>query len=364
MTRTTPGGPRKASRLLLALGAMTLLGRTPLFAEMAAAPLRAGFARTDITPTAPVAMSGYEARKGLSTGAHDPLSARAVAFESEGKRIVLVSTDLIGFYDGTDAVVRESILGAHRLEPSELLLAAIHTHAGPSVVLDPDRGHASNVEYTRTLQTALVRLVGEALAGLRPVRLGTASGSSPVGVNRREVEYDEVGNPRTWLGRNPGGVHDTEVQVLKLEGSVPGETAVVFDYATHATSLGWENYEISGDVLGLAEQFVERYLGDGTIAPAFAGASGDIDPWYRVLPGFETRNGWVPEPVLLGTLLGEEVVHTTRRIRTAPGTGPIRSTFETLLLPGKPPGEARTTPAVPPTPLNVTVARVGEVAFV
>jgi hypothetical protein len=153
------------------------------------------------------------------------------------------------------------------------------------------------------------------------------------------------------------------VQVLAVEG-VGGHRAVLFDYAIHSTALGWENYTISGDVLGLAEQFVERHLGESVVAPAFAGASGDIDPWFRVLPGFRTDNGWIPEPVLLGTLLGEEVVHVAKRIETLSGAGPVRSAHQRLLLPGKPRGMLETSAEVTPTPLDVTVARVGDVAFV
>jgi hypothetical protein len=364
MTKTKRRSFRRSSWGFVALGALAFLAGSPVSAAEAEAPLRAGFARIDITPAKPVRMSGYEARKGLSKGVHDPLSARAVAFESEGQRVVLVSTDVIGFYGGTDAVIRDAILEAHPLAAPELLLAAIHTHAGPSLGLDPEESHPNNVEYTKELETKLVRVVGEALSRMQTVRLGVASGSSPVGVNRREVFYDEAGNPRMWLGRNPDGVHDKEVQVLRIEDPASGGVAVLFDYATHSTSLGWENFQISGDVHGLAEQFVERYLGEGTIAPAFAGASGDIDPWFRVLPGFETKNGWLPEPVLLGTLLGEEVVHTMKKIETAPGSGPVRSVFETLLLPSKPADGASTNAEAPRTPLNVTVARVGGVALV
>jgi hypothetical protein len=308
-------------------------------------------------------MSGYANRKGLSQRVHDPLSARVVAFETGGRRLVLVSTDVIGFYGDTADAIRDAIVKAHGLEPSQLFLAAIHTHAGPTVTLDREEGHASNVAYTEKLQKTLVGVVGDALADLQPVELGQGSGSSPVGVNRREVFYDEAGNPRTWIGRNPEGVHDKQVQVLKVVGAT-GRQAVLFDYATHSTSLGWENYQISGDIHGLAEQFVERYLGEGVIAPAFAGASGDIDPWFRVLPGFETENGWIPEPILLGTLLGEEVVHTAKTIELAPGTGPVSSALQTLRLPGKPRGDGDATPDAPPEPLNVTVARVGDVAFV
>src|SRR5690242_9801025 len=43
--------------------------------------LRAGAAKTDITPTQPVTLAGYESRKDLSRGVHDPLFARALALE-------------------------------------------------------------------------------------------------------------------------------------------------------------------------------------------------------------------------------------------------------------------------------------------
>ena len=100
------------------------------------------------------------------------------------------------------------------------------------------------------------------------------------------------------------------------------------------------------------------------MAPAFAGASGDIDPWFRVLPGFETKNGWIPEPVLLGTLLGEEVVHVLRKIDTLSADGPVKSIYKTVELPGKPSGEIKTTLDFERVPLNITVARMGDVAFV
>jgi neutral ceramidase len=350
----------------LGLSAVLVLGTclVPLLrAQETDDTLRGGFARVDITPSRPVTMSGYASRTGLSEGVHDPLSARVVAFESGGERLVLVSTDVIGFYDGTAAAIRDAILRSHGLGPSELFLAAIHTHAGPTVVLDRDQGNPDNVAYTESLRDRLVAAVGEALGDMRPVRVGAASGASPVGVNRRQLSYDDAGHPRIWLGRNPDGVHDKEVQVVKVEDAA-GRTASMFDYATHSTALGPANHQISGDVHGLAEQFVERYLGDGAIAPAFAGASGDIDPWYRVLPGFETDKGWIPEPVLLGTLLGEEVVHTLRTIEAKPGSGPVRSAYATLPLPSKPRDESDGSAESPPTPLNVAVARVGDVALV
>jgi len=277
---------------------------------------------------------------------------------------VLVSTDLIGFSRGTAEHFRKIILDEFELEPGELFLSAIHTHAGPSLTIDEKEGHPHNLEYTKSLEAKLVKVIRKSLNNMSPVHTGAGIGHSPVGANRRELRFDSSGNSSIRLGRNPYGPTDKEVLVMKLAKPDGQVVAALFDYATHATCLGGKNYVISGDVLGLAEQFVEKILGRDVLAPAFAGASGNIDPWFRVLPAINTETGWVPEPVLLGTMLGEEVVHVFRDIGEVSGGGEIRTAFTTLELPGKPRNQVTMEKDCPPTSLNITAARVGDIAFV
>ncbi len=326
--------------------------------------LRAGTAKVDITPKKPVNMAGYGNRKGLSKDVHDPLSARIIVFENNDKRLVLVSNDLIGFYGGTAEYMRKVILDEFQLEPSELFLSAIHTHAGPSLTIDKEKGHPNNLEYTERLKVKLIGVIRKALSNMGPVHIGAGIGYSPVGMNRRELRIDSSGNSSIRLGRNPYGPTDKEVLVVKMTKPNGRPIAALFDYASHATCLGGKNYTISGDILGLAEQFVEKILGNDVITAGFAGASGNIDPWFRVLPAFNTEPGWIPEPVLLGTLLGEEVVHVFRDIGKVSGGGKIATAFITLELPGKPRSEDTIEKDNPPTPLNITAARVGDIAFI
>jgi hypothetical protein len=81
-----------------------------------------------------------------------------------------------------------------------------------------------------------------------------------------------------------------------------------------------------------------------------------------VLPSFETGNGWIPEPELLGILLGQEVVHVFLDVETTSSMKELRSKLATLELPAK--ASERDEDAAPTKPLNVTVARIGDVAFV
>lgn len=309
-------------------------------------------------------MAGYASRTNLSQGVHDPLSARAVVFEQDGHRLVLISLDNLGFYNETAEPLRQAILSACNLQPCELMLCAIHTHSAPTLTLDPVKDHPNNVRYTQWLQAKLVELSRSALARLQPARMSVGLGASPVGSNRRETVRDRTGNTRVVLGRNPSGPIDREVQVLQLlRADSNDRLGVVFGYATHSTSLGPRNLRISGDVHGLAEQFVEKYFGADLVVAGFAGASGNIDPWYRVLPEFNTTNGWIPEPVLLGTMLGEEVAHVLRATATPATNASLESVYKVVDLPGKARGETAEA-TVAPARWVITVARLGEVALV
>lgn len=346
------------------LSAAILLASSSQSAAEVPGGLKAGASRIDITPEKPVKMSGYGSRKDLSTGVHDPLSARVLAFEAGDRRFVLISTDVLGFYGGTADYLRNALLEEFQLQPSELFLAAIHTHAGPSLTIDKERDHPNNVEYTESLKGKLIEVVRQAMGRMQPVKIGWGAGACPVGANRRELRIGDDGKPSIALGRNPEGPTDKEVLVMKVARADGTPIAVAFDYATHGTSLGPGNLVISGDVPGLAEQFVEKILGAETVAPAFIGASGNIDPWFRVLSAFNEEPGWIPEPVLLGTFLGEEVVRVCRAIQATTVVDQIATNLVTLDLPAKPGDGAAGEKKSETTPFTISVARLGDVAFV
>lgn len=326
--------------------------------------LKAGFAKVDITPSMPVMLYGYASRKTLSTGVHDQLYARVVVFESNGSKAVLVSTDIGSFDDDLYETIKKRLIDKFKLKDSELILSTIHSHSSPIVSLTAGWLNENNKRYTNELVQKLNTAVGEAMSGMKTVTIGLSTGSSPVGSNRREMRAD--GSIK--LGRNPYGPADKEVQVMKVAAEDGSFTGAIFDYATHSTSLGPDNMLISGDVLGLSAQFVEKILGKNTVSPVFAGASGDIDPWYRIMPGFNEEPGWIPETVLLGTLLGEEVVSVYRMIKETKPVGAVSSLTYTLECNRRKMDESSVNSEEKQKstiPVNITVAKVGDdIAFV
>jgi len=337
--------------------------------------LRAGIAKIDITPEKPVQMHGYGSI--VSKGVHDPLSIRVAAFENNDKQLVLVSTDIHSYHRRTFEHIKKILLNEFKLKQSELFLTSQHTHAAPSLTINKETGNPNNFEYTENLKNNLIKVIRGALNTMSPVNIGVGVGYSPIGINRREMRTDRSGSPK-WdtgyvkLGRNPYGPTDKEVLVMKLAKPDGTSIAALFDYACHGTCLGSRNNIISGDVLGLAAQFTEKILGKDLIAPVFAGACGNINPWFQGLSGFNTEPGWSPEPVLLGTMLGEEVVQVFRNIKKVSTCGEIKTAFINMKLPGKQvekpsnrkPEYSGGKESYPPTLLDITAARIGDIAFI
>ena len=310
--------------------------------------VRAGAAKVDITPDKPVALDGYlEPENRVSEGVHDRVYARAIALRHGERRLVLVSCDLCTF--PLADYFERAIAERHGLGPAELMLCATHTHSGPLVTLNTR--FPANLEYTKSLTGLLATAVSRALQAVAPAHLSVGRGRSAVGVNRRKL----LPGGGVEMAPNPEGTVDPEVLVLLLSRPGGGPFAALFDYACHSRSLGPPNRLLSGDILGLAEQAVEKAMPRLTLAAAFAGASADVDP-ASVVNGFESVGGAPPETVRLGTVLGHDVLRAIENARPLPPPAAFRTTLARV---GLPPRWAGTTRSV-----GVTVATAGELALV
>ena len=104
--------------------------------------LRAGAALVDITPDSGTHLSGSGAGQHRpAQSILDPLHARAIAFEANGKQVCVLALDLCIITEAfTDAVRREAS-GRFGLDPAALMVHAVQSHSAPSCgpfMLDPD----------------------------------------------------------------------------------------------------------------------------------------------------------------------------------------------------------------------------------
>ncbi len=294
-------------RLVLALAAL-LLGAAPSFA---AAVLRAGVAKTDITPPPGELLWGYESRVKPATGTIDPLYARVLVLEAGDKRLALVTLDLgRSFGPASLAQLRESAKRSSGI--SCLLVAASHTHSAPVVEDEYKNGPPA---WERTALVKIGRAIQEAVQGMVEARLGTGTGVAYIGHNRLRVNAD---GSVSWFERNltriPTAPVDPTVSVLRVDRADGSSLAILTNYACHPVVFGSDNLQYSADFPAVMNRVVEEKFGGRTLSFFLQGAPGDINPYFAVTPLEEDA---VKERDWTGERLGREAARVAAEIHTA-----------------------------------------------
>lgn len=242
---------------------------------------KAGVARVVITPQQSMWMAGYANRDHSSEGTLHDLWAKALVLEDAGgKRVVLVTADLLGIPKELSDHIRNQLESKYQLSRAQVILNSSHTHSGPvlkGALLDMyplDALQGKKIEqYSIKLADQIVTLVGNALKALKPIQLYAQNGVTRFQVNRRN------NNESTLLQQTElKGPNDYAVPVLKVVDEAGKLMAVVFGYACHNTVLN--GYQWSGDYAGFAQLQLEKSY-PGVTALFFQGAGADQNPLPR-----------------------------------------------------------------------------------
>jgi hypothetical protein len=314
--------------LVLALAALT---QAPRHTQAAFAPakFKAGLAKVVITPEKNIWMAGYASRTKPAESKLQDLYAKALVIEdARGKRVVLVTTDLLGMPRALTSEICEHANKSYGLKREQIIFNSSHTHTGPVLAsslagaydLDAEQTKAI-ADYTHQLKGQLIALIGQAIRDLSPAQLSFGRGTAPFAMNRRQMTAD-----RMIIGVNRDGVVDREVPVLSVKSSDGKMRGVVFGYACHNTTLTGEFYQYSGDYSGFAQEAVEK-AHQGVMALFVAGCGADINPYPRSKLELAQQHGETlarsVEEVLSGSM--------------TPVNGPVKSAIGVVSIPFAPP---------------------------
>ncbi|MFN0170042.1 MAG: hypothetical protein ACKV22_26760 [Bryobacteraceae bacterium] len=282
---------------------------TALFlAQAAAAQLRAGVAKVDITDrdAGPVNDRSY---------------VKALVLKDDTTTIVIVTVDAVALAeigripDSFMSSVRSRLQKELGISPASLVVNASHCH---SVV-------------RRDSDVLAVQAVKEAWRNLTPVRAGAGRGrEDQIMENRRLRMKDgsELDVRRAYsLPRDEDvagvGPVDPEIGLLRLDRLDGRPFAVLYNFACHPIH-GVPGGGNTADYPAFASKVIEENL--GAMALFIQGSAGDINPaMYKAV-----HQPHDAEP--LGNLLGLSVLRAWRTIRTRDG-GPLRVINEVLALP-------------------------------
>lgn len=274
--------------------------------------MKIGFAECEITPPVGVHLGGYFSVR-PATDVLDNLYARGAVIESKGKRIALVSCDLIGIGPNYVEKIKNIIFENTGIDKDAILIHATHTHTGPKAVdlANPEDKVISgdtDLEYLNYMTRKVASTVIMALEHMKEAVYGTGFGyEDRVAFIRRFKMKDGsvmtnpgVGNPNIV---EPVGEIDPRIDLVNFKYTDGSGNLLFVSYSLHADMVG--GTKISGDHPAAVRRKVELGI-PGCKVMYFTGAQGDINH-IDVKEKGNTPKGY-PYMLKVANILGGEVI--------------------------------------------------------
>ncbi|MCC7492999.1 MAG: hypothetical protein IT204_11645 [Fimbriimonadaceae bacterium] len=240
-------------------------------------PLQVGAAQIDITPPLGCHLDGNLTDR-VALNLHDPLYAKAIVWEQDGRRVGVVVCDLIIVTREMADEVKQRVQAAVGLPPEALLVTATHTHYGPAVygALLTRREES----YVAWAPPRIADAVIQAVRSLQPAEVGWAVGSCASEVFNRRFRMRDgsvqtnagVGNPKI-VGAN--GPADPTFSLLVARTPEGRPLAALGNLALHY--VGSANDDVSADYFGYFAAGLQRCAGAPFVAALTNGCFGDLN---------------------------------------------------------------------------------------
>ncbi len=293
---------------------------------MNANSLMAGSAQVEITPKAGVQLAGGVGVYRPARLINDPLYAKALVLECNGRKICFVTLDVTIINSHYSSKIRQSAKD-FGLEPDAVMVHATQTHSAPSIghfLIDDDfKGIPSefdwirggNKEYSDFATECAIEAIRLANNSLQPVKLGAGSGiEGRFAFNRRGVKKDgSVNMPGsqwqaplgpTWIKYIEGPI-DPELGVVVLRTEQMQIAGIIINYTCHPVNVFTKPVPIvSADWPGALSDNIKETYGKKCMPLILNGACGNINPWNHFDPEYK------PDHLLMGKGLAE----TSKRV--------------------------------------------------
>lgn len=235
--------------------------------------LHLGTAKVDITPSHPVPLAGFGFRRGNSEGVQAPLFLKVFSFRyDDGKRVILLIADLLGWDTDTVAECRKRIVRNECFADADLVFHATHTHCGPQIsrlfssgLGRPDDG------YIDFLLRRVEEACPAAIKNEEPVEAFLRDGTTSIPINRRrrtDAGVEMAPNPEGEIDRTV-----TLVDFARADGTLKGQ---LIHTACHLTSSG--DNRVSSEFAGIAAERWSESFPERPLVGFMQGFCGDVRP--------------------------------------------------------------------------------------
>jgi neutral ceramidase len=231
--------------------------------------VRAGFARSIISPPLPVQLAGHRGPR-IAVDIADDLCARAFVLSFSDTLFAIVSVEIIWLPRRFVVYVRNLISRTSGIRPENVFVACTHTHSGPDTLDWYAFAPPVQKWWLEWLARTIASTAFIAARRLTPVEIGEGRASFSFAVNRRVKTDNSV-----YREPNPNGPVDSQLVVLTVS-DYKGLIGGVVHAAMHPVVLDPEIIRISGDWCGQMVRSLEAI--HGGIWLFLNGAAGDNNP--------------------------------------------------------------------------------------
>ncbi len=255
--------------------------------------LMVGTCKRDITPISPSLAAAYQAKFGApgvvnhtdpvfmagfgndrqAAGYNDRLWARGVVLDNKGKRVAIVSVDLIGYFKNEVDTIRGLVSPSSKLD--FVLVSSTHEHEGPDTLglWGPDE-LTSGIDYGYLdfVNGAVADCIDHAASHMEKARVFYAtanSGGLSLGTDPEDDGFG-VSDGKVLAGDDliapltQGRIVDPNIAVMQLtkrEGSKLDVLATLVNFGSHPESMGSDNTQITSDFPNYVRKRIEAQYG-------------------------------------------------------------------------------------------------------
>ncbi|NSW92875.1 MAG: neutral/alkaline non-lysosomal ceramidase N-terminal domain-containing protein [Firmicutes bacterium] len=243
------------------------------------AKIKAGTYRTNITPPLGICLEG-SLGKVVAREIKDNLYANSVVFCDGKEKAAVVSVDVCYIPGEIFADIIKEVEASCDIPQNNILIAATHTHLGPTLRDDLLGEYQAWTEYVEVFKRQVVTAICMAAQRIQPVKIGAGKGKNENHVFNRRLKKPDGSIVMNWVNTEflkdciSEGVTDPELIVLKIEDAYGEPVAFIVNYALHNNAnIGG----ISADLAGQMGDILRKVYGDDLVVLFLAGACGDVN---------------------------------------------------------------------------------------
>jgi len=226
--------------------------------------LKIGWGTAVITLPAGTPLAGYSARESKpSTGVHDDICVKAVAFSDGEDTAVVVGADMLLVPTNVAEAVREAVAKETPLTANDILFTASHTHDSVGAFMPGLIATISFGKYDPKIPPILAKAFTSAI-------LDAYKSMEPAKFAHGDIDAKQYIHNRA---RNAGV--DPVLNWMLIE-KTSGKRCFVMRFSGHPTILDDDNMEVSAEYPGYLQRAVEKAT--GATAVYLGGAVGSMSP--------------------------------------------------------------------------------------